>query len=917
VLARNHGHAHRGHHNDDDDDVGHRHGDGDGDTTTHHHDHDDDDDDRELTEEEKDLIAVRCLRFFNVLLMLVGGTLCGVSLWTSTTTVGGVGTSIIYAVAGVGGVIFAVTLLGLVGALARIQQVLLFYYTCLIFTAFAMLVLGGFCFLLYASAVQWVEANWVFLLQAIPQPQRATITLDRYRSALTYTMYGVGAAAFLVLALLLCAMSNVVRLVTPLRAYTLLLQATTTTLLPVGIALVGVGAWVADTAVTQEAVFSAFSIFVLGMAVLVLILVGCTSTSLRSRGLIRVFFFLTLLLTLAFLAFGVTALASGDLVRNALVKQWATLRNLLPSNFAGKYDVLQFEQYLNTNLRALGFFALCTGVLMAAQSFGAVRLRFELKAAKELEEQAVEAEKTGLITREDLDALLAMRQPSTPEKIWKRTWTNGSRTSRCAVVFCLLFACFVVVVVMGVAVAALYYSTSCSSLATFSQVYDYAGENLGSYVAISNNYTRGTLSLAVRGAAAAAAAGMATTLTFKKSAYVERMAAAGYPALRRVSTPWPSVGSPSALALFAAGESPGGLAAPAAATTPVVGFDLFGDGATRPVALTSVATFPAAPTRYLDYDVSCQASVLTLTLPPASVLGGNSFEVSAALPYAVALATGTDTTAIEIDWTGVAVAERPRLYRLDLSSDAAHMDVRGLLLGGKGLLALSSSGKVDVADLDARCDPADLGAETGGLRLATSKGSVTLARASVRDCDVYLRGAEAPAAVADVRIANALGGGRLVMEGTTGTLSATSTSADFVDLRAEAGSVQMTNVSVGQSLRVSTTDGKVTIAQLRLAARAGLQIDTDAGAVEVWASNFAGILSVVTGGSVTCTGAGFDEAQPCSRRTAEAGADGTPLTVVEQVNVNCLTRGDCAYLGGVTITSARGDVLVRMDKWVR
>jgi len=866
-LAQSSKHHHDDHHDNND-------------KSHHHHD---DDDDKELTEEEKDLIAVRCLRLFNILLMLIGGGLCGASLWASTTTVAGIGNTLMYAVAGVGGGVFVVTLIGLIGALARVQQILLVYHTCLIFASFAMLVLGGFCFILYQSAVVWVKDNWAYLLQSLPPDRRAEMSLDKYSGFLTYAMFGIGATAIFLLVLLLCAMSNVIRLVTPLKAYTLILQATNTTLLPVGIALIGIAVWVADTAVGQEAIFSAFAIFVMGMFVIILVMVGCTSISLRSRGLIRLFFFITLFLTALFLAFGITSLVAADKVNTVIVGQWQLLRRLLPSSFAGKYDIEQFQAFMNANLRALGFFSLCTGLLMATQTYGAIRLRFELKAANELEEQTIEAANSGLISKEDMDVLLSMRNPGQLEKLWKRTWTKGSKVSRTAVVFTLLFTCFIFLVIMGIAVSALFYSTSCQAVSSYIEGFDYGGQDIGQLVQITNNYTRGRIVIDVKSDLTGTPV---TTFNFRKSAYAERMAAPGYPSIETKSGSW--------------------------------GVDIYGGGVDADVTYKAIQAIPATPTKYLNVDVSCQDAELTVTLPPASVLGDNSYETSIAIPYGLRLITGGDQTSMLLDWTDILPGLRPRLARLDMASDAGLMDIFYPVIGPRGMKVTSESGEITIKNIVARCDASDLGGDIGGIRLSTAKGGVTINGGKIQDCDVYVKGSAARCEITDTMIENTLGGSKLAMEGAAGVLHVSNSKVDLLSMNGEAGTVRCINVTIGTSLKVSTSDGKVELNSMKLSLRAGIQVDTDIGNIEIWTNQFAGIVSVVTGGTITCTGTGFDgTAAPCSSQTTDVGADGTSLSVLEQVNVNCQAKGDCPYLGGITITSARGNVILRMDKWVR
>lgn len=88
-------------------------------------------------------------------------------------------------------------------------------------------------------------------------------------------------------------------------------------------------------------------------------------------------------------------------------------------------------------------------------------------------------------------------------------------------------------------------------------------------------------------------------------------------------------------------------------------------------------------------------------------------------------------------------------------------------------------------------------------------------------------------------------------------------------------------------------------------------METDSGEVRVHAHKFAGIVSVVTGGRLRCSGLGFDKrdaqgrpSDPCT--ATEQRTDG--LVVVERVKVNCASAGpscsdDCPYLGELSITS--------------
>jgi hypothetical protein len=869
----------------------------------------------DMTEDEKDAVAVRCLRIFNLVLLLCGAALVGAALYGATVGGGagggaggaGLGAALFYALAGVGGGVVVVTLVGLVGAAARAVPLLLAYHVCLVFLAFGLLVLGGFCFLLSDAAVALVQANWVSIQQQLPAAQRATQSADAYSQTLRIALAGLGLGAFALLTLLLCALTNVTRLVTPLKGYSLALEATNTTLVPVGVALIAVATWVAQTAVGAEALVPAFAVFALGVFVVVLVLVGFAGTTLRSRGVMRLFMVTTLLLAAAFLALGVAALVAGPRLTAVVAAQWPTLRRVLPAGFAGKYDPAAFAVYVRGNLAALGFVALCTGALLAAQSFAALRLRFELKAVGELEDQVVEAGRTGALHPDEVEQLLALRAAGPLERLWKAAWKHGSLTSRASVVLGCLALLFAACVVVGVALAALYYSTSCASLSRFSQAYDYGGADLGPVVVLSSSFARGSVSLRVApppaGAAAIAAAAAAlaagapyagnVTAAFTKSSYSAGMSAPGYPPVRPWLAPWA-----------------GGLVDA-----------LYQGSPSAPVAARAIGAAPAGPTAYLGYDVSCQAAELSATLPSAAAAnGGNTFEASLASGFVVSLSASGPANGVAVDWSATPAALRPRLLRLDLATGDGDLTVAGALVGAKGLAATSAGGAIDVSGLDAQCDPADLGStSSGGVRLATATGSIALAASAASGCDVLVQADAAPAAVSDFV---ALGGGSLSVVGAAGEVSLVRARADSISVTGDAGAVTIINCTAGRTLRASAGAGAVQVLQLRLAAGATLQVDTDGGDVTVSADQFAGYVSVLTSGTVSCAGAGFDSgaAAACGARAARAepSADGgAQLTALDSVAVNCAARGDCAYLGGLVVTSARGNVRLTMAAWSR
>ena len=861
-----------------------------------------DEEKRALTEEELDMVSVRCLRIFNILIILIGAGLCGGALYGSTVSGGGLATSLFYAVTGVGGGVFLISVVGLIGALWRFTPLLLAFHVCLVFAAFGMLVLGGFCFILQESAVQWVRSSWPFIQAQLPAAARASLSTAAYSTNMTLAMSGVGLACFFMLLFTLCAMHHVMRLVTPLRGYMLLLEATNTTLVPVGIALVGVSVWVAQTAVGADALYPAFALFVLGIAVVMLAIVGYAGTTLRARGILRLFLLLTVLLALLFLGFSVAAFAAKSRLQEYLTAHWSSLRRLLPSNFAGKYDLDQFNLYLAANLNALGFLALCTGVLLATQSFGAFRLRFEIRVISELEDQVKAAYEEDLLGADEVEQLMALRSKGVAERVWKSWWKRGDCTSRTAVVFLCLFLLFIVAVIVGLAIAALYYSTSCVALSRFAQTFDYGGADIGRVIVVSNRYTRGDITVGVAAApasaaalAAALAAGWAnTTATFHKSAWSESMALAGYPPVQPLRAPW------------------------GAGTVDV----LLTGNPSAPIDARTIVAVPGPTSKLLGLAVDCQAAEIALTLPPAVLLGGNSFySAGAQQQHVLALQNSGAQGGVEIDFSSASASNRPRPVRVELQATDGPIEVSSLPVGAKGFSASTTSGSIAVTGMDAQCDPADLGSpSSGGVSFASLTGSVSLDRSSFVDCDLTVTTGAAPAAISNLVFANSQGGGggRITIAGGAGTVVVSNVAVDFLSITGDAGYVTVSNASIGVSLGASTTSGPLQLLAMQFALGAGLQIDSDSGSVTVNAKAFAGIVSIVTSGPISCAGAGFDSSTPCRKQRVETSADGsTSLNVVDSESVNCAAKSDCPYLGSISITTSRGAVTLNMQKWAR
>ena len=266
----------------------------------------DNDVDQGTSEDEKDEIAKNCLRSFNIAGMLLSVIICGASLYATTLAVGPSTQNLIYSVAGMNAALILTTAVGFVAACRTVRvQLLLIILACLALLSFGFCVVSGFCFILTESLVRYTQANYDALYASFPPALRAKLTLDLVVQGMRGFLYSFGGLSFVEALMCLGACSSAIRLVTPLKAYTLLLQASNLAVLPVGVVLIAIGtcvmlapgkyflmlwtctgtlspgAYLADTGIGAEGPIAAFSMFVLGIIVIVVMLVGCIGTSLQ------------------------------------------------------------------------------------------------------------------------------------------------------------------------------------------------------------------------------------------------------------------------------------------------------------------------------------------------------------------------------------------------------------------------------------------------------------------------------------------------------------------------------------------------------------------------------------------------------------------------------------------------------------
>lgn len=717
------------------------------------------------------------------------------------------------------------------------------------------LIMAGMMLIYGLSDISQGESNWDGLVRSgdVSGTDDQGTTLDWVK----LVVYGGASCALLLAFMSSAAMSNVRTMVNGVKAAMVRLQSVNIAQLPLGVALVAAAVFLADTAASADAPLAAFAVFVLGAVMVAITLIGCFGASIQSRGILRLYMLLTGVLSLLFIAFGLVSIFQADRVESYLSSRWDTVRKVLPSTFSGKYDKEQFQRFVASNLLALGYLSLCTALLLGMQWRASITLRAQLKMIESIRDQGQEVADSAVRT------------------LWKQNWTHGSRGTRCLVKAACACGGVFVLAVVTLSALALYFSTSCSTLGSYSETralaISAAASGTGGHAHtydIVNGYKRGVVQLTLSKSATA------VTGTVTKTAFESG----------RAGSEWPTV----------SGTVQDGV---------------------------SVVAQPSAPDRVLGFDVSCKGAQLGLELPfsqhfPAAAPNGTAGALSAAVARsygtpAVELAIQSQYMTAQCDWTGVPEANRPAPSWTSITAGRGGIELNGYVVGAKGGNFSTELGDVSLTAVRTATDPLLVGQSQHGINVVTSKGAVFVQDSVLTDTDCVIQGSASLLQVQSTNVQAQHGGSLLAMSSDVGVLQLLTSSVDLARLRTAKGRVYVSDSVIRESLRIATVEGQALLNGISMGLRGTLQVESTVGNIVVHLSEFAGYISVATGGTISCSGDGFDTpagSSACPVTTTSAG-----LHIVEQVTANCAAAGDCAYTGEVVVTSEAGNVQLVID----
>eukprot|EP01138_Halocafeteria_seosinensis_P010811 gb/GECG01011041.1/.p1 GENE.gb/GECG01011041.1/~~gb/GECG01011041.1/.p1 ORF type:complete len:842 (+),score=105.37 gb/GECG01011041.1/:1-2526(+) len=808
----------------------------------------------EQEEEDRRSQSKRCVRLVDFFMMGTAVGLAYQGVQAIPDSYGSESTILTYAATLAAFGLFLNAGLGCVAVGRKKTTSLMIYHSFSIVLSLGFVMIGGLFFILLDSTLAYIDNNWDEILADKNSEERSSADKEDTKDTVTMNSYIIGGLCIFSFLLSLSSMSNVTTVASREKAYTVVLQATNTTILPIGVALIVASLFVADTAVTAEAPVTAFAMFIMGVFVVALSVLGCIGAALHSRGIIKLFMIFVVILSALFVGFGIGALVQADKIEGYINDNWESIRQVLPPSFSGRHDKEQFQRFVESNLRALGYISLIAGLLLSFQWWASRQLRFTLKEKQTEKKNEEDGLKALTNTKED--------RPNVFRTMWKQQWTYGSPTSRRVIGCCCVCIILVVLIVIGLSTLALFFSTSCSTFGEHTETYERVLNASVDNVHYRNMFTRGVVSAEID----------EDNTNFLFDVEIGAFRSGMGPSEEEEVQHDPEMNS------------------------------------------HGLEMEPAEPTLVLGFDISCQSAETTIHVPAASIYGGNSHEDSMSTPGL--LTTGKGRRAgVDIDLTSTDFSSRPRFNRVRAETEGGIIEFKGLVTGSNGLQAKTEAGQILIEQMDASCDPNKLGSDDGNVRFTTETGAVTAENCKLWNCDMHATTDYSLILVTDVQLHTKNGGGTFAATSFKGRIELRDTEMENYELDTQEGSIQGLGLRASEGIRISSTEGFIKLTGTRMNERGVVQVESGRGSVSLSFNQFAGIVSIATEGTITCTGEGFD-AEDGEKKCPISEKDGD-VKIVDQVNANCEDNGDCPYSGEISVVSQEGDVTIHIEKWDR
>jgi hypothetical protein len=396
---------------------------------------------------------------------------------------------------------------------SQVTRILLLYMTFLLVACIMMMAFSGASFFFREQVAEFVYEHWeedvelqwpgswddVLGLKYGPGANKNYVA-----DLSNYYMMVNGMLGWVTILLLIANLVHVAGIVHGKRACENFIETMNICLLPLGLLMILSGQYVAESATLASAPITAFALCISGVLLVTLSFVGCFGTAADSRGILRIYTYLTGILALFLVVCGLGTLILAEKAKASIVDQWEEIRLVLPPTFDGKYDKNQFAIYVEGNILLMGYTCVVYGFVIAMLMHAARTLRGKLKVLnteEQKDESLLKPDKKHPMLK-NADMMTSMRHVATgqlsPHALLKKQWTQkykeGSAKQKKIVKVAGCLCCLVLLIIIAVVTASLIFTTFCDKLTLSST--DAAVPFLErSNIAIVNNYKKGSVTV--------------------------------------------------------------------------------------------------------------------------------------------------------------------------------------------------------------------------------------------------------------------------------------------------------------------------------------------------------------------------------------------------------------------------------------
>ncbi|DBA03163.1 TPA: LOW QUALITY PROTEIN: hypothetical protein N0F65_003883 [Lagenidium giganteum] len=285
------------------------------------------------------------------------------------------------------------------------------------------------------------------------------------------------------------------------------LQTFSLTVFPFSLFLIVGGQYIVDTGTLASAPYTGITIFVGGVLLLAIALLSFLGSNLEYRRLLSICSFLSFLIGTLFVGLSVAYYVVSNQIEDNIITNWDSIRIILPPTFKSKYDLTQFVDMIQTNLKMVAYVGIISGLFLLMEASICITLMTQMSSIKR---QAATDRET--VKQMRIEASLAPTECESPGKPrigdaavvrryqWNTMFEKSTRRQR----ICMRLAVFIFVValalIFSVMCANVVFATKCNSIGKLLSTSNFTllelqDELSATTLHVTNSFTRGEITV--------------------------------------------------------------------------------------------------------------------------------------------------------------------------------------------------------------------------------------------------------------------------------------------------------------------------------------------------------------------------------------------------------------------------------------